>query len=133
MPTTITGAIRRLDGAPEPSAYLTATLVTPAGKKSSVLAGGPVSRPADLQGQIMLPLDLKVETEVRLRLATPGRTVREATVRLRPGVIYTLETVFSGEGTPTPTPPGAELSGDGDTVTIDGTVSPDGETFEIGG
>lgn len=136
MGTTVTGAVTRLDGAPESSAYLTATLALPSGETTAVLAGGPVARGADVTGRIALPLDIKAETQVRLRLAVPGRTLREATVTLKPGVVYSLESVFSGDQTPTPAPsptPGVEFSGDGDTATIPGVVSGDGDTITIGG
>ena len=136
MGTTVTGAVTRLDGAPASTAYLTAALALPSGETTAILAGGPVSRGADLSGRIALPLDIKTETRVRLRLAIPGRTLREATVTLKPGVAYTLESVFSGEETPIPSPsptPGVEISGDGDTATIPGVVSGDGDTITIGG
>lgn len=136
MTATVTGAVTRLDGAPESTAYLTATLVLPSGETTAILAGGPVARGADLSGRIALPLDIKTETRVRLRLAVPGRTLREATVTLKPGVIYSLESVFSGDQIPTPSPsptPGVEISGDGDTATISGVVSGDGDTITIGG
>lgn len=136
MTATVTGAVTRLDGAPESTAYLTATLVLPSGETTAILAGGPVSRGADLSGRIALPLDIKSETRVRLRLAVPGRTLREATVVLKPGVTYSLESVFSGEETPIPSlppTPGVVLSGDGDTATIPGVVSGDGDTITIGG
>lgn len=136
MTATVTGAVTRLDGAPESTAYLTATLVLPSGETTAILAGGPVSRGADMSGRIALPLDIKSETRVRLRLAIPGRTLREATVVLKPGVTYSLESVFSGGETPTPSPspvPGVEISGDGDTTTIPGVVSGDGDTITIGG
>ena len=136
MTATVTGAVTRLDGAPESTAYLTATLVLPSGETTAILAGGPVARGADLSGRIALPLDIKTETRVRLRLAVPGRTLREATVTLKPGVIYSLESVFSGDQIPTPSPsptPGLEISGDGDTTTISGVVSGDGNTITIGG
>nr|DAO53861.1 MAG TPA: hypothetical protein [Caudoviricetes sp.] len=136
MGTDITGRVTRLDGAPASTAYLTATLVLPSGEKTAILAGGPVSRGADMRGRIALPLDIKTETRVRLRLAIPGRTLREATVTLKPGVAYTLESVFSGGETPTPSQspvPGVEISGDGDTTTIPGVVSGDGDTITIGG
>jgi len=136
MTATVTGAVTRLDRAPESTAYLTATLVLPSGETTAILAGGPVARGADLSGRIALPLDIKSETRVRLRLAVPGRTLREATVTLKPGVIYSLESVFSGDQIPTPTPPpvpGVEISGDGDTATISGVVSGDGDTITIGG
>nr|DAK36392.1 MAG TPA: hypothetical protein [Caudoviricetes sp.] len=97
---------------------------------------GPVSRGADMSGRIALPLDIKTETRVRLRLAVPGRTLREATVSLKPGVTYSLEDVFSGGETPTPSPsptPGVEISGDGDTAIVTGVVSGDGDTIVIGG
>lgn len=89
-----------------------------------------------MRGRIALPLDIKTETRVRLRLAIPGRTLREATVTLKPGVVYSLESVFSGGETPTPSPspaPGVEISDDGDTATIPGVVSGDGDTLTIGG
>lgn len=136
MGTTVSGTVKRLDGAPEATAYLTATLVLPSGETSAILAGGPVARGSDMSGRIALPLDIKSETRVRLRLAVPGRTLREATVTLKPGVIYSLESVFSGDQIPTPTPPpvpGVEISGDGDTATIPGVVSGDGDTITIGG
>ena len=134
MPTTITGAIRRLDGAPEPSAYLTATLTTQGGENTAILAGGPVGRGANIQGQIMLPLEIKTETEVRLRLAVPGRTLREATVRLKPGMAYSLTSVLSGAPEPTPSPTtDVHLSDDGDSATINGVASHDGDTVTIGG
>lgn len=136
MGTTVSGSATRLDGAPETAAYLTATLVLPGGETTAILAGGPVSRGADMSGRIALPLDIKSETRVRLRLAIPGRTLREATVTLKPGVAYTLESVFSGEETPIPSPPptpGVVISGDGDTATIPGVVSGDGDTITIGG
>lgn len=135
MGTAITGAVTRLDGAPEATAYLTATLALPSGETTAILAGGPVARGADLSGRIALPLDIKTETRVRLRLAIPGRTLREATVTLKPGALYSLESVFSGGETPTPSPsptPGVEISDDGDTATIPGAVSGDGDTITIG-
>ena len=136
MGTTVSGSATRLDGAPETTAYLTATLALPSGETTAIMAGGPVSRGADMSGRIALPLDIKTETRVRLRLAIPGRTLREATVTLKPGVIYSLESVFSGDQIPTPSPspaPGPEISGDGDTATISGVVSGDGDTITIGG
>lgn len=136
MTATVTGAVTRLDGAPESTAYLTATLVLPSGETTAILAGGPVSRSADMRGRIALPLDIKSEARMRLRLAVPGRTLREATVTLKPGVVYSLESVFSGDQIPTPSPsptPGVEISGDGDTATISGVVSGDGDTITIGG
>lgn len=136
MGTAVNGRVTRLDGSPETTAYLTATLALPSGETTAILAGGPVSRGADLSGRIALPLDIKTETRVRIRLAVPGRTLREATVSLKPGVTYSLESVFSGEETPTPSPsptPGVEISGDGDTATISGVVSGDGDTIMIGG
>lgn len=136
MGTTVTGSATRLDGAPEAAAYMTATLALPSGETTAILAGGPVSRGADMSGRIALPLDIKVETRVRLRLAVPGRTLREATVVLKPGALYSLENVFSGAETPAPLPsptPGVEISGDGDTATITGVVSGDGDTITIGG
>lgn len=136
MGTTVSGSATRLDGSPETAAYLTATLALPSGETTAILAGGPVSRGADLSGRIALPLDIKTETRVRLRLAVPGRTLREATVMLKPGALYSLESVFSGGETPAPSPapaPGVEISGDGDTATIPGVVSGDGDTITIGG
>lgn len=136
MGTTVSGAATRLDGSPETAAYLTATLALPSGETTAILAGGPVSRGADMRGRIALPLDIKTETQVRLRLAVPGRTLREATVTLKPGLVYSLESVFSGDQVPTPSPspmPGVENSGDGDTATIPGVVSGDGDTITIGG
>lgn len=136
MGTTVSGSATRLDGSPETTAYLTATLALPSGETTAILAGGPVSRGADMSGRITLPLDIKTETRVRLRLAIPGRTLREATVTLKPGVVYSLESAFSGAETPTPSPaptPGVEISGDGDTATIPGVVSGDGDTITIGG
>lgn len=136
MGTAVNGRVTRLDGTPETTAYLTATLALPSGETTAILAGGPVSRGADMGGRIALPLDIKTETRVRLRLAIPGRTLREATVTLKPGVVYSLESVFSGEETPIPSPspaPGVEISGDGDTATIPGVISGDGDTITIGG
>lgn len=123
MTTTITGAVGRLDGTPEPQAYIVATLAG-TGENLAVLAGGPVARQADVRGQIVLPLDIRTETQVHLRLAIPGRTLREATVSLRPGVAYDLAQIFSGASSPTPSPApvpgtgGVEISGDGDTLEI---------------
>lgn len=137
MTTTITGTVGRLDGAPEPQAYIVATLAG-TGENLAVLAGGPVARQADVRGQIVLPLDIRTETQVHLRLAIPGRTLREATVSLRPSVAYDLAQIFSGAASPTPAPApvpgtgGVEVSGDGDTLTMNGTVSGDGDTLEIG-
>lgn len=137
MTTTITGTVGRLDGAPEPQAYIVATLAG-TGENLAVLAGGPVARQADVRGQIVLPLDIRTETQVHLRLAIPGRTLREATVSLRPSVAYDLAQIFSGAASPTPAPApvpgtgGVEVSGDGDTITLNGTVSGDGDTLEIG-
>lgn len=137
MTTTITGTVWRLDGAPEPQAYIVATLAG-TGENLAVLAGGPVARQADVRGQIVLPLDIRTETQVHLRLAIPGRTLREATVSLRPSVAYDLAQIFSGAASPTPAPApvpgtgGVEVSGDGDTLTLNGTVSGDGDTLEIG-
>lgn len=137
MTTTITGTVGRLDGAPEPQAYIVATLAG-TGENLAVLAGGPVARQADVRGQIVLPLDIRTETQVHLRLAIPGRTLREATVSLRPSVAYDLAQIFSGASSPTPSPApvpgtgGVEVSGDGDTLTLNGTVSGDGDTLEIG-
>ena len=137
MTTTITGTVGRLDGAPEPQAYIVATLAG-TGENLAVLAGGPVARQADVRGQIVLPLDIRTETQVHLRLAIPGRMLREATVSLRPSVAYDLAQIFSGAASPTPAPApvpgtgGVEVSGDGDTLTLNGTVSGDGDTLEIG-
>lgn len=137
MTTTITGAVGRLDGTPEPQAYIVATLAG-TGENFAVLAGGPVARQADVRGQIVLPLDIRAETQVHLRLAIQGRTLREATVSLRPGVAYELAQIFSGAASPTPSPapvPGAggvEIAGDGDTLTLNGALSGDGDTLEIG-
>lgn len=137
MTTTITGTVGRLDGAPEPQAYIVATRAG-TGENLAVLAGGPVARQADVRGQIVLPLDIRTETQVHLRLAIPGRTLREATVSLRPSVAYDLAQIFSGAASPTPAPApvpgtgGVEVSGDGDTLTLNGTVSGDGDTLEIG-
>lgn len=137
MTTTITGAVGRLDGTPEPQAYIVAALAG-TGENFAVLAGGPVARQADLRGQIVLPFDIRTETQVHLRLAIPGRTLREATVNLRPGVAYDLAQIFSGSASPTPSPApvpgtgGVESAGDGDTLTLTGTPSGDGDTLEIG-
>lgn len=137
MTTTITGAVGRLDGTPEPQAYIVATLAG-TGENFAVLAGGPVARQADVRGQIVLPLDIRAETQVHLRLAIPGRTLREATVSLRPGVAYELAQIFSGAASPTPSPApvpgtgGVEIAGDGDTLTLNGKLSGDGDTLEIG-
>lgn len=137
MTTTISGAVGRLDGTPEPQAYIVATLAG-TGENLAVLAGGPVARQADVRGQIVLPLDIRDETQVHLRLAIPGRTLREATVSLRPGVAYDLAQIFSGATSPTPSPApvpgtgGVEIAGDGDTLTLTGTPSGDGDTLEIG-
>lgn len=136
MGTDVTGRVTRLDGVPESSAYLTATLALPSGETTAILAGGPVARGADMTGRISLPLDIRTETRVLLRLAVPGRTLREATVTLKPGLVYSIESVFSGGETPAPSPspaPGVEISGDGDTATIPGVVSGDGDTITIGG
>lgn len=130
MTTTISGTVGRLDGAPEPQAYIVATLAG-TGENLAVLAGGPVARQADVRGQIVLPLDIRTETQVHLRLAIPGRTLREATVSLRPGVAYDLAQIFSGAASPTPSPApvpgmgGVEISGDGDTLTLDGPLGGD--------
>lgn len=130
MTTTISGTVGRLDGAPEPQAYIVATLAG-TGENLAVLAGGPVARQADVRGQIVLPLDIRAETQVHLRLAIPGRTLREATVTLRPSVAYDLAQIFSGAASPTPSPApvpgmgGVEISGDGDTLTLDGTLGGD--------
>lgn len=137
MTTTISGAVGRLDGTPEPQAYIVATLAG-TGENFAVLAGGPVARQADVRGQIVLPLDIRTETQVHLRLAIPGRTLREATVTLHPGVAYDLAQIFSGASSPTPSPApvpgtgGVEIAGDGDTLTLNGTLSGDGDTLEIG-
>lgn len=137
MTTTISGTVGRLDGTPEPQAYIVATLAG-TGENLAVLAGGPVARQADVRGQIVLPLDIRTETQVHLRLAIPGRTLREATVSLRPSVAYDLAQIFSGATSPTPAPApvpgtgGVEVSGDGDTLTLNGTLSGDGDTLEIG-
>ncbi|WP_048672087.1 hypothetical protein [Xylanimonas cellulosilytica] len=139
MTTTISGTVGRLDGTPEPQAYIVAALVG-TGENFAVLAGGPVARQADVRGQIVLPLDIRAETQVHLRLAIPGRTLREATVSLRPGVAYDLAQIFSGATSPTPTPGpapvpgtgGVEIAGDGDTLTLNGTLSGDGDTLENG-
>lgn len=137
MTTTISGTVGRLDGTPEPQAYIVATLAG-TGESIAVLAGGPVARQADVRGQIVLPLDIRTETQVHLRLAIPGRTLREATVTLHPSVAYDLAQIFSGSASPTPSPApvpgtgGVELSGDGDTLTLNGKLSGDGDTLEIG-
>nr|DAN91160.1 MAG TPA: hypothetical protein [Caudoviricetes sp.] len=137
MTTTISGTVGRLDGTPEPQAYIVATLAG-TGENFAVLAGGPVARQADVRGQIVLPLDIRTETQVHLRLAIPGRTLREATVTLRPGVAYDLAQIFSGAPSPTPAPApvpgtgGVEIAGDGDTLTLNGKISGDGDTLEIG-
>lgn len=137
MTTTISGTVGRLDGTPEPQAYIVATLAG-TGESFAVLAGGPVARQADVRGQIVLPLDIRAETQVHLRLAIPGRTLREATVSLRPSVAYDLAQIFSGATSPTPAPApvpgtgGVEIAGDGDTLTLNGTLSGDGDTLEIG-
>ena len=97
-----------------------------------------MARQADVRGQIVLPLDIRTETQVHLRLAIPGRTLREATVTLRPSVAYDLAQIFSGASSPTPSPApvpgtgGVEIAGDGDTLTLTGTLSGDGDTLEIG-
>lgn len=137
MTTTISGTVGRLDGTPEPQAYIVAALAG-TGENFAVLAGGPVARQADVRGQIVLPLDIRTETQVHLRLAIPGRTLREATVSLRPGVAYDLAQIFSGASSPTPAPApvpgtgGVEIAGDGDTLTLNGKISGDGDTLEIG-
>ena len=137
MTTTISGTVGRLDGTPEPQAYIVATLAG-TGENFAVLAGGPVARQADVRGQIVLPLDIRTETQVHLRLAIPGRTLREATVTLRPSVAYDLAQIFSGATSPTPAPApvpgtgGVEIAGDGDTLTLNGKLSGDGDTLEIG-
>jgi len=135
--TTISGTVGRLDGTPEPQAYIVAALAG-TGENFAVLAGGPVARQADVRGQIVLPLDIRAETQVHLRLAIPGRTLREATVTLRPSVAYDLTQIFSGATSPTPAPApvpgtgGVEIAGDGDTLTLNGKISGDGDTLEIG-
>ena len=137
MTTTISGTVGRLDGTPEPQAYIVAALAG-TGENLAVLAGGPVARQADVRGQIVLPLDIRTETQVHLRLAIPGRTLREATVTLRPSVAYDLAQIFSGATSPTPAPApvpgtgGVEIAGDGDTLTLNGKISGDGDTLEIG-
>lgn len=137
MTTTISGTVGRLDGTPEPQAYIVAALAG-TGENFAVLAGGPVARQADVRGQIVLPLDIRAETQVHLRLAIPGRTLREATVTLRPSVAYDLTQIFSGATSPTPAPApvpgtgGVEIAGDGDTLTLNGKISGDGDTLEIG-
>lgn len=137
MTTTISGTVGRLDGTPEPQAYIVAALAG-TGENFAVLAGGPVARQADVRGQIVLPLDIRAETQVHLRLAIPGRTLREATVTLKPAVAYDLAQIFSGSASPTPSPApvpgtgGVEIAGDGDTLTLNGTPSGDGDTLEIG-
>lgn len=137
MTTTISGTVGRLDGTPEPQAYIVAALAG-TGENFAVLAGGPVARQADVRGQIVLPLDIRTETQVHLRIAIPGRTLREATVSLRPGVAYDLAQIFSGASSPTPAPApvpgtgGVEIAGDGDTLTLNGKISGDGDTLEIG-
>ena len=137
MTTTISGTVGRLDGTPEPQAYIVATLAG-TGENLAVLAGGPVARQADVRGQIVLLLDIRTETQVHLRLAIPGRTLREATVSLRPSVAYDLAQIFSGATSPTPAPApvpgtgGVEIAGDGDTLTLNGKISGDGDTLEIG-
>lgn len=137
MTTTISGTVGRLDGTPEPQAYIVAALVG-TGENFAVLAGGPVARQADVRGQIVLPLDIRADTQVHLRLAIPGRTLREATVTLRPSVAYDLAQIFSGATSPTPAPApvpgtgGVEIAGDGDTLTLNGKLSGDGDTLEIG-
>ena len=137
MTTTISGTVGRLDGTPEPQAYIVAALVG-TGENFAVLAGGPVARQADVRGQIVLPLDIRAETQVHLRLAIPGRTLREATVTLRPSVAYDLAQIFSCATSPTPAPApvpgtgGVQIAGDGDTLTLNGKLSGDGDTLEIG-
>ena len=95
MTSTINGAVGRLDGTPEPQAYIAAALAE-TGENLAVLAGGPVARQTDVRGQIALPLDIRTETQVYLCLVSPGRAFREATVSLRPGVAYDLAQIFSG-------------------------------------
>lgn len=137
MTTTISGTVGRLDGTHEPQAYIVAALAG-TGENFAVLAGGPVARQADVRGQIVLPLDIRAETQVHLRLAIPGRTLHEATVTLRPSVAYDLAQIFSGATSPTPAPApvpgtgGVEIAGDGDTLTLNGKISGDGDTLEIG-
>ena len=131
--TTVSGNVTRLDGSPERLAYITATLKTQTGEATSMMAVGPVSRAENPRGQIMLPLDLTEPTQVHLRLSVPGQTLREATVTLKPGMAYTLASVFSGDATPTPGTPDVNVSGDGATATISGVVSDDGDTITIGG
>ena len=137
MTTTISGTVGRLDGTPEPQAYIVAALAG-TGENFAVLAGGPVARQADVRGQIVLPLDIRAETQVHLRLSIPGRTLREATVTLRPSVAYDLAQIFSGATSPTPAPApvpgtgGVEIAGDGDALTLNGKISGDGDTLEIG-
>ena len=135
--TIVSGNVTRLDGSPEHLAYITATVKTQTGEATSMMAVGTVSRAANPRGQIMLPLDLTEPTQVHLRLSVPGRTLREATVTLKPGMAYTLASVFSGEATPTPAAqtgsPDVLVSGDGDTASISGVVSDDGDTITIGG
>ena len=129
----MSGNVTRLDSSREHLAYITATLKTQTGEATSMMAVGPVSRAANPRGQIMLPLDLTEPTQVHLRLSVPGRTLREATVMLKPGMAYSLAGVFSGDATPTPGTPDVQVSGDGDTATISGVVSDDGDTITIGG
>lgn len=131
--TAVSGNVTRLDGSPEHLAYITETLKTQTGEATSMMAVGPVSRAENPRGQIMLPLDLTEPTQVHLRLSVPGRTLREVTVLLKPGMAYTLASVFSGDATPTPSTPDVIVSGDGDTATISGVVSDDGDTITIGG
>lgn len=137
MTITITGAVGRLDGTPEPQAYIVATFAE-TGKDFVFLAGGPVARQADVRGQIALPFDIRTETQAGLGLVIPGGELREATVSLRPGVAYDLAQIFSGSTSPTPSPApvpgtsGVEIAGDGDTLTLNGTLSGDGDTLEIG-
>lgn len=131
--TTVSGNVTRLDSSLENLAYITATLKTQTGEATSMMAVGPVSRAENPRGQIMLPLDLTEPTQVHLRLSVPGRTLREAIVMLKPGMAYTLASVFSGDATPTPGTPDVQVSGDGDTATISGVVSDDGDTITIGG
>ena len=40
MGTAVSGTVKRLDGAPEATAYLTATLMLPSGETTAILAGG---------------------------------------------------------------------------------------------
>ena len=136
MGSVVAGRVSRLDGAPESAVYLTASLVLPDGETTAVMSGGPVSRGADMKGLIALPLGIKSEVRVHLRLAVPGRTLREATVTLKPDAVYSLASVFSGAQVPEPSQsptPGVEISVDGDTAAITGIVSGDGDTVAVTG